>query len=141
MPIPEKRAGEAKDEFVSRCISSLADEYSTDQAAAICYAQFKKYNMQEEVTPEIDPKELEACMLSLQGQSPSYTGAVAMKICVDRLRVKAKIDAGEAAGVVSPEFEKFAAYPWDECISDMKSQGYGEEAAKRICGAIRAKNL
>jgi len=141
MPIPTKNPGEGREEFVSRCMSSLTDEYSADQAAAICYSQFKKYNMQEETTAEIDPKELETCMLSLQGQNPSYSGAVAMKICVDRLRIKAKEDAGEAAGILSPEFEKFAAYPWDECISDMKSQGYGDEAAKRICGAIRAKNL
>jgi hypothetical protein len=90
MPIPEKRVGEAKDEFVARCISSLSNEYSADKAAAICYSQFKKYNMQEETTPEIDPKELETCLLSLQGQNASYTGAVAMKICIDRLRGQKK---------------------------------------------------
>jgi len=33
---------------------------------------------------------------------------------------------------------KFAEYPWDECIRDMKSQGYSEEAANNICGAIKA---
>ena len=133
MPIPVKKAGEGKDEFVSRCVSALSSEYPADQAAAICYNQFKKYNMQEETTPAIDPKELELCMLSLQGQNPSYSGAVAMKICVDRLTVKAETEASE-------DFKKFAAYPWDECIADQRAAGYGEEAAKRICGAIRAKN-
>jgi hypothetical protein len=141
MPIPSKNPGETKDEFVSRCISSLSGEYPTDQAAAICYGQFSKYQMQEEIAPEIDPKELEACMLELQGQNASYVGAAAMKICVDRLTAKAKEDAAEEAGIVSPEFKKFAEYPWDECIADMKAEGYGEEAAKRICGAIRAKKI
>jgi hypothetical protein len=95
MPIPEKRVGEGKDEFVSRCISNLSSEYSADQAAAICYSQFKKYNMQEETTAEIDPQLLQECLLSLQGQNASYTGAVAMKICVDRLRVAAQESKSE----------------------------------------------
>jgi len=33
---------------------------------------------------------------------------------------------------------RFATYPWDECISDMKSQGYSDDAAANICGAIKA---
>ena len=132
MPIPSKQAGETKDEFISRCVSSIDDEYPLNQAVAICNAQFGIYKMQEETTPEIDPAELEACMLALQGQNPSYSGAVAMKICVDRITQTEEASA---------EFQKFADYPWDECISDMKSQGYGEEAAQRICGAIRAKNM
>jgi hypothetical protein len=95
MPIPSKRAGEGKDEFVARCVSTLSSEYSADQAAAICYSQFKKYNMQEETTPEIDPTLLQECLLSLQGQNASYTGAAAMKICVDRLRVAKQQSANE----------------------------------------------
>jgi hypothetical protein len=88
MPIPQKAPGESKDEYIGRCIASeVASGKPQDQAAAICYSQFKKYNMQEETTPEIDPKLLQECLLSLQGQNASYTGAVAMKICVDRLRI------------------------------------------------------
>lgn len=33
--------------------------------------------------------------------------------------------------------EKF--YDWDACISDMKSQGYSENVAEKICGSIKAR--
>jgi len=132
MPIPTKNPGESKDDFISRCTSAINDEYPLNQAVAICNAQFSRYQMEEQISPEIDPAELEACMLELQGQNPSYSGAVAMKICVDRLTIVKES---------SEEFQKFAEYPWDECISDMRSQGYSENAANNICGAIRARKI
>ena len=39
MPIPKRSAGEDRDEFISRCIGEISDEYTTKQASAICYAQ------------------------------------------------------------------------------------------------------
>lgn len=39
MPIPNRKAGEDRDDFISRCIEQISDEYSTKQASAICYAQ------------------------------------------------------------------------------------------------------
>ena len=39
MPIPKRNAGEDRDEFISRCIGEISDEYTTKQASAICYAQ------------------------------------------------------------------------------------------------------
>jgi hypothetical protein len=39
MPIPKRNEGEDKDKFLSRCISSLMDEYDQPQASAICYEQ------------------------------------------------------------------------------------------------------
>jgi hypothetical protein len=39
MPIPKRKAGEDRDDFVSRCILQISDEYTTKQASAICYAQ------------------------------------------------------------------------------------------------------
>jgi len=39
MPIPKRNVGEDRDEFISRCISQLNDEYPKKQASAICYAQ------------------------------------------------------------------------------------------------------
>jgi regulator of replication initiation timing len=32
-------------------------------------------------------------------------------------------------------------YPWDQCIADRQAEGYGEEAANKICGYIRSKNM
>ena len=49
MPIPKRNPTESRDEYIGRCISNLSDEYPQDQAAAICYQQLKKVNMQEEV--------------------------------------------------------------------------------------------
>ena len=40
IPVPEK--GEEQDKYISRCISSIIDEYGDSQSAAICYAQWEK---------------------------------------------------------------------------------------------------
>jgi len=40
--IPEPTGSETQDEYVSRCISSIIDEYGQEQAAAICYGQWDK---------------------------------------------------------------------------------------------------
>ena len=36
MPIPEPRGDESRNDFMSRCISAISDEYPQDQAIAIC---------------------------------------------------------------------------------------------------------
>ena len=35
-PIPSPEKDEEQDKYISRCISSISDEYDTDQAYAIC---------------------------------------------------------------------------------------------------------
>lgn len=40
--IPQPESGEAEDKYISRCISSIIDEYGDSQSAAICYAQWEK---------------------------------------------------------------------------------------------------
>jgi hypothetical protein len=40
IPVPE--SGEEHDKYISRCISSIIDEYGQEQASAICYAQWEK---------------------------------------------------------------------------------------------------
>jgi len=42
----------------------------------------------------------------------------------------------ELVDIVKP-FGKWESF--DDCVSDMKSRGYGEESAKRICGSLQAK--
>jgi len=42
MPIPNRRKGQSKDEFLTKCIAQLSGEYSPKQAAAICYVQMSK---------------------------------------------------------------------------------------------------
>jgi hypothetical protein len=41
-PVPSPESGEDQSKFVSRCIGDLTDEYGTEQASAICYAQWEK---------------------------------------------------------------------------------------------------
>src|SRR5215472_10882387 len=47
MPIPEPRTGEAADDFHSRCMAAIYDEYKDKengvaQANAICYSQWRE---------------------------------------------------------------------------------------------------
>ena len=42
MPIPSRRKGTPKDEFLQKCITDLSSEYPRKQAAAICYSQMAK---------------------------------------------------------------------------------------------------
>ena len=41
-PVPSPESDEDENKFISRCISDLTDEYGTEQASAICYAQCEK---------------------------------------------------------------------------------------------------
>lgn len=41
MPIPKPNAGESEQEFVSRCISDVFDEYGQEQGSAICYNTYR----------------------------------------------------------------------------------------------------
>lgn len=45
MPIPSPNQGEERNEFISRCIGDLYDEYGQEQAAAICYSVADKENL------------------------------------------------------------------------------------------------
>jgi len=40
MPIPKPRPGEEEEEFISRCLSAISDEYENDVAQGICYSQW-----------------------------------------------------------------------------------------------------
>ena len=40
-PIPSPDSNEEEDKYISRCISSIVDEYGQEQASAICYSQWK----------------------------------------------------------------------------------------------------
>ena len=49
MPVPNPRPEEQEDEFISRCISELYNEYGQEQSAGICYSQWRdKDNMSED---------------------------------------------------------------------------------------------
>ena len=48
MPIPNPEKGEKTDEFLSRCIKAIADEYTREQAYAICQKKVDNRNMSKE---------------------------------------------------------------------------------------------
>lgn len=49
MPIPKPESQENEQEFISRCISELYNEYGQEQSAGICYSQWNdKDKMSEE---------------------------------------------------------------------------------------------
>jgi hypothetical protein len=52
MPIPNPRSEEQEQEYISRCISELYDEYGQEQAAAICYSTWRENMSVEDETPE-----------------------------------------------------------------------------------------
>lgn len=58
MPIPERESGEDKDKFVSRCISSIIDEYGQEQASAICYNK-----AEEKMSKSTSKEEIEVFVL------------------------------------------------------------------------------
>jgi hypothetical protein len=41
-PVPSPESDEDESKFISRCIGDLTAEYGTEQASAICYAQWEK---------------------------------------------------------------------------------------------------
>lgn len=41
MPIPTPKGKETEEEFVSRCIGEIYDEYGQEQSAAICYQTYR----------------------------------------------------------------------------------------------------
>jgi len=51
MPIPKPKDGESRSDFVGRCASDVSDEYSQNQALAICHA---KWNEEKGVDPNAD---------------------------------------------------------------------------------------
>lgn len=60
MPIPNRKEGEELNKFISRCISSIIDEYDRSQAAAICYSKSReKLSHEVEEVYVLKPKKSE----------------------------------------------------------------------------------
>jgi hypothetical protein len=39
--IPKPESGEEEDKYISRCVSSITDEYGQEQSLGICYSQWE----------------------------------------------------------------------------------------------------
>lgn len=102
MPIPNPKSGEKEQEFISRCISAIYDEYGQEQSAAICYSTWDKENMSSELEefktlPEGD------CLS--KAKSAGYTDQYAKWACS-----KPKENDGQQGGVAAFARTKFE-YP------------------------------
>jgi hypothetical protein len=42
MPIPNPTSNETEQDFISRCVEAIYDEYGAEQASAICYSTWRK---------------------------------------------------------------------------------------------------
>jgi hypothetical protein len=42
MPIPKPNGSETEEQYVSRCIGEIYDEYGQEQSSAICYNTYRK---------------------------------------------------------------------------------------------------
>ena len=92
MPIPNKKSGEQEQDFISRCISSIADEYKEEgQPYAICKAKYDEMSEMEEefkTLPTVD------CIEKMKGAG--YNDEDAKMACS-----KPKENDGQQGGVVS----------------------------------------
>jgi hypothetical protein len=91
MPIP-KVSGETEQEYISKCIPAIIDEYGQEQAAAICYETYKKETMSlqegEEIAALPEPKEGEErekyimrCIPEIYHTGGDYDQRVAISMC------------------------------------------------------------
>jgi hypothetical protein len=56
MPIPKPRGGETEQDYVSRCIEAIYDEYGQEQSAAICYSTWREGKMNKSTTNRVADK-------------------------------------------------------------------------------------
>jgi hypothetical protein len=72
MPIPNPKGGESQNEFVSRCISQISNEYPQEQAYAICINEYES-NMSMTTQKKVNKKmarisQLRGINISAQGE-------------------------------------------------------------------------
>lgn len=56
MPIPSIKSGETKNEFISRCVSAIVDEYGQDQSLGICYSTWDSGKMSKSTSQRVAEK-------------------------------------------------------------------------------------
>ena len=124
--LPEVKGKEMEKDYLERCVIVLYPEYyDQQQATSLCADKYQRTitittmkeqnlnSMKSKPMSKFDEKKLEFQIL----------------LANKELRERGINLAEEGGG----------SYPWDECIADQTAK-YGEEAAAKICGAIKAQN-
>jgi len=149
MPIDIK-TGEREEEFISRCI---ADEVSagkeTDQAAAICYAYWRKDKMSKitdtaskvmaSVAYNTDFRGINLLADGLEDACWEGYIAIGTKMLDGREVPNCVPESEEMKAIQLEKGIDLADYPWDECIADMTERYESEETAKKVCGYIKSE--
>lgn len=114
--------GEAKDEYISRCIGYVINEGATpEQAAGKCYGMWENR----------DYFDYDISALPAYNNYPPSGDT-------DSMMVKPFLGEEQDCGCMKEQ--EFAPYPWNECIQDQLDSGYSQEVAEKICGKIKAMN-
>ena len=151
MPIPKPKADEAQSDYVSRCMSAIADEYDTnEQAVAICISTYQRGEMSklssaaQRVNARIVFNEkFRGIKLADNGdmENPCWSGyqMIGTKEMDGREVPNCVPIAEEMKKIQSEKGINLADYPWDECIADQTARYGDEETAKKVCGYIKSE--
>lgn len=150
MPIPKPKGSEGEQEFVSRCIPEIIDEYGQEQAAAICYNTYRsetKMTSQQKIASkfrEIQYKGINLTPLEKGPNDPCWENYVQVgtKIVGNREVpncVPLSVEAEKVQMEKNYKFQEGESYPWDECIADQTARYGSEETAAKVCGYIKSK--
>ncbi len=124
MPIPSPNKDEKKGAFVSRCISSIVEEYGQDKAAAICYTQWKNRNKKK--VDKSGAVETAGHGLSINPDVMTHDQAVVAKVVLDNL-------IGMVCGLAKAEGE---AVPGESVLRSMFYVEWGVGEEKAITAAL-----
>ena len=145
MPIPTPQSGEKEQEFVSRCISKIIDEYEQSQAAAICYNKYRE---------KMAAQEKEDIFVLTPRKNENR--GMYLKRCSSNSKIKMqKTDLKERLSFCMSSFNEYYKYwskiemaevPEDttlgDCIAENKSRGYNyKESYARCASKIGSKPL
>jgi hypothetical protein len=138
LPIPQPEGGETENEFVSRCISKIIDEYDQSQAAAICYNTYRK---KEEMKKKED-------IYVIQPRKTENRGTYLSR-CSNNRKMKSQFPTiKERLGFCLNSFNEYYSYwnklnfekvPTDSvlgaCIAQQKSKGFDYKESYARCAS------
>ena len=149
MPIPKPKSAESENEYVSRCMSAIADEYDTnEQAVAICISTYQRGEMsklsgQNKVNAMLRfNHDFRGIKLADDGNDgPCWENyiQVGTKELDGRTVPNCVPEKEEASKIQMEKGIDLADYPWDECIADQTERYGDEETAKKVCGYIKSE--
>jgi len=150
MPIPTPSAGQTEEQYIGECIPAIIDEYGQEQAAAICYATYRKDKMNKikDTSAKVMARvkynaDFRGINLFAEGglEDICWEGYIAIGTKnLDGREVPNCVPIKEEASKV--QMEKgihLADYPWEQCVADMTDRYESEETAKKVCGYIKSE--